>query len=259
MSQMLVSVIMPAYNNESHIAAAIESVLSQTHTRWELLIVDDASTDQTLELAESFQAKDSRIKVFVMGENQGASFCRNYATKKSSGDFIAHLDADDLWMPTKLERQLAFMQQHDLGVSYTSYKQIDLEGKDRGTKVLALGELSAAKQKTNNFVGNLTGMYAVDKVGRLMAPDMRKRQDWALWHKAIVASGKSAKGMPEILAAYRVSPGSMSARKWGLIRHNFAFYRQYLGYSWIKSALWLMVFFTVYFIERPRYIKKTEG
>ena len=175
MSQMLVSIIMPAHNNASHIAAAIESVLSQTHTQWELLIVDDASTDQTLELAESFQAKDSRIKVFVMGENQGASFCRNYATKKSSGDFIAHLDADDLWMPIKLERQLAFMRQHDLGVSYTTHKQIDLEGKDRGTKVLALGELSAAKQKTNNFVGNLTWMYAADKVGRLTAPDMRKR------------------------------------------------------------------------------------
>lgn len=259
MSQMLVSIIMPAYNNARYIGAAIESVLAQTHPHWELLIVDDASSDGTLEQAQCYQAKDARIKVFVMGENQGASFCRNYATKKSSGDFIAFLDGDDLWMPHKLERQLSFMQQHALGVSYTSYKQVDLEGKDKGIEVLALSELSAAKQKTNNFMGNLTGMYAVDKVGRLMAPDMRKRQDWALWHKAIVKSGKAAKGMPEILAAYRVSPDSMSARKWGLIRHNFAFYRQYLGYSWVKSALWLMVFFAVYFIERPRYIKKTVG
>lgn len=258
MSHNLVSIIMPVYNNAPFVEAAIESVLAQTYPNWELLIVDDASNDGSLERAETFQSQDSRIKVFVMGENQGASFCRNFATNKSSGEFIAFLDADDLWMPDKLERQVAFMKGHDLGVSFTSYKQIDLEGKDRGVEIHALTELSAAKQKTNNFIGNLTGMYAVDKVGRLMAPQMRKRQDWALWHKAIKLSGKSAKGMPEVLGAYRVSPGSMSARKWGLIRHNFAFYREYLGYSILKSCLWLMVFFATYFFERRSYIKKTR-
>ena len=258
MSDKRVSIIMPAYNNGAFIGAAIESVLAQTHAHWELLIVDDASSDDTLAQAEQFQTKDQRIRVFVMAENQGASFCRNYATKKSTGDFIAFLDADDLWAPEKLERQLAFMQAHDLGVSFTAYKQVDLQGNDRGIVVLSLTELSAAKQKTNNFIGNLTGMYAVERVGRLMAPEMRKRQDWALWHKAITVSGGPAKGMAETLASYRVSPGSMSSRKWGLIQHNFAFYRQYLGYSWIKACLWLLVFFAIYFFERPRYIKKTR-
>lgn len=257
MSHKLVSIIMPSYNNGAFIAEAIKSVLAQTYPYWELLIVDDASNDGSLERAESFQGQDARIKVFVMGENQGADFCRNYATKKSSGDYIAFLDADDLWTPDKLERQLTFMKEHDLGVSFTSYKQIDLQGKDKGIEVQALPELSAAKQKTNNFIGNLTGIYAVDKVGRIMGPEMRKRQDWALWHKAIQLSGKPAKGMAQVLAAYRVSPDSMSARKWGLIRHNFAFYHQYLGYSWAKSSLWLMVFFATYFFVRPRYIKKT--
>ena len=250
---------MPAYNNAPYIGAAIESVLAQSHPNWELLIVDDASKDETLERAEQFQKLDQRIKVFVMAENQGASFCRNYGTKKSTGDFIAFLDADDLWAPEKLKRQLAFMQQHDLGVSFTAYNQIDLDGQDKGIVVESLTELSADKQKTNNFIGNLTGMYAVEKVGRIMAPEMRKRQDWALWHKAITLSGTPAKGMSEILASYRISPDSMSSRKWGLIQHNFAFYRQYLGYSWIKSCLWLMVFFATYFLERPRYIKKIKA
>lgn len=122
--------------------------MAQTYPYWELLIVDDASNDGSLEHAESFQGQDSRIKVFVMGENQGADFCRNFATKKSSGDYIAFLDADDLWTPDKLECQLTFMKEHDLGVSFTSYKQIDLQGKDKGLEVQALPELSAAKQKT---------------------------------------------------------------------------------------------------------------
>ena len=152
---------MPAYNNAPYIGAAIESVLAQSHPNWELLIVDDASNDETLERAEQFQKLDQRIKVFVMAENQGASFCRNYGTKKSTGDFIAFLDADDLWAPEKLKRQLAFMQQHDLGVSFTAYNQIDLDGQDKGIVVESLTELSADKQKTNNFIGNLTGMYAV--------------------------------------------------------------------------------------------------
>jgi len=141
MSQKLVSIIMPAFNNAPTIGLAIESVLAQTYPHWELLIVDDASGDGSLERAEAYQSQDARIKVFVMGENQGASFCRNYATKKSSGDFIAFIDADDLWMPEKLQRQTSFMQKHDLGVSFTSYNQIDLQGKDKGVEIHALPEV----------------------------------------------------------------------------------------------------------------------
>ena len=256
MQGALVSIIMPAFNNAPFIEAAIDSVRVQTHKNWELLIVDDASNDDTLQKIQDLQAQDERIKVFIMGENQGAAFCRNYATGRSSGAYIAFLDADDLWMPTKLERQVAFMQNHDLGVSFTSYKQIDLAGQDNGFEIRAMSTLSAAKQKTNNYIGNLTGMYNAHKVGRLMAPEMRKRQDWALWHQAIVLSGAPAKGLPEVLASYRVSGDSMSARKWSLIGHNFAFYRQYLGYSWIKSGVWLLIFLSVYFFERPRYIHR---
>lgn len=252
----LVSIIMPAFNNAPFIGAAIDSVRDQTYKNWELLIVDDASNDHTLERIQDAQAQDKRIKVFVMGENQGAAFCRNYATERSLGVFIAFLDADDLWMPKKLAHQVAFMQQYDLGVSFTSYKQIDLAGQDNGFEIRAMPNLSAAKQKTNNYIGNLTGMYNAHKLGRLMAPQMRKRQDWALWHKAIVLSGAPAKGMPEVLASYRVSTDSMSARKWSLIGHNFGFYRQYLGYSWVKSCLWLLIFLSVYFFKRPRYIKR---
>jgi teichuronic acid biosynthesis glycosyltransferase TuaG len=258
MAEPCVSVIMPAHNNAPYIGLAIESVLNQSHKNWELLIVDDASSDGTLEAAEAHQAEDSRIKVFVMAENQGAAFCRNFATKKSKGDYIAFLDADDLWFPEKLERQLSFMKARDLAVSYTAYEHIDLNGHKLGCTVRAKSELTQNEQKTNNFIGNLTGMYTVSKLGRLMAPEMRKRQDWALWHKAILSSGIPAQGLDQVLAAYRISPQSMSAKKLGLIRHNFAFYRQYLGYTWLKSCLWMAVFFVTYFTQRKRLIRRSN-
>lgn len=252
----LISIITPLYNAAPFISQTIVSIQAQTYCNWELIIIDDASTDDSLEIARSFCEEDNRISLESFTENKGAAHCRNYATHLAKGDFIAFLDADDLWHPEKLEKQLQFMKSTNSDVSYTSYLHIDENGQSLNKRIIALPQLSYLKQHKNNYIGNLTGMYNVKTIGKIEAPNIRKRQDWAVWLEAIKRSGKPAMGLQEDLSYYRVRPHSMSSNKLKLIRHNYSFYRTYLGYSPLKAIYHLLVFFKEYFFIRPGYIEK---
>ena len=256
MHEPLVSIITPTFNSEAFISETIESVQSQTHSNWEHIIVDDGSTDGTIHLLKAYGEKDNRIRVFLMERNSGAAFCRNYATEKAKGDYIAFLDSDDLWEPKKLELQLNFMLERDCGISYTNYLKIDEEGEKLGIRIIAKPALTYKEQLYNNYVGNLTGMYSVKKLGKIIAPNIRKRQDWAVWLEAIKREEKPGKGLNLDLAYYRVHKKSMSHSKGKLLRHNFRFYRKYMKYSWVHSVFALFRFIWTYFVERPRYIER---
>lgn len=168
-----VSVVMPAYNSGRFITEAISSVLAQTYSNWELLIVDDASTDATAELLQNFR-QDDRIKIFRFSENKGTQFSRNKAIEEASGDFIAFLDADDLWKPEKLYLQLQMMQTNKLPACFSSYELISENGQNLHTKIEALSLLSYQKLQKANYVGNLTGIYDVRQLGKVFAPDLKK-------------------------------------------------------------------------------------
>ncbi|MFT6049551.1 MAG: teichuronic acid biosynthesis glycosyltransferase TuaG [Patiriisocius sp.] len=254
-TQPLVSIITPLYNAAPFIIKTIQSVLDQTYQKWELLIVDDASSDIGPDLVLDFVGNDKRIKFYPNKINKGAAHCRNLATTEATGEYIAFLDSDDVWHREKLEKQLRFMQAKDSDVSFTSYLHIDEYGNSLHKRVEALPILPYKKQHKNNYIGNLTGMYHVKKLGKIIAPNIRKRQDWAVWLEAIKKSGKPALGLQEDLASYRVREDSMSANKWKLISYNFDFYKTYLGYSWLKSLGCLLQFFWEYFFIRPKYIK----
>ena len=129
----LVSIIMPSYNTAAYIKESIQSVLNQTYTNWELIIVDDCSTDSTDEVLETI--KDSRIRYFKNDKNSGAAVSRNKALREAKGQWIAFLDSDDLWMPEKLEKQIYFMESNGYAFSYTSYEEIDIEGNKTGIRV----------------------------------------------------------------------------------------------------------------------------
>lgn len=254
--QPLVSIITPLYNAAPFISKTIQSVLDQTYQNWELLIVDDASTDNGPAIVLDFVENEPRITYYPNSKNNGAAHCRNQATREATGDYIAFLDADDQWHSKKLEKQLNFMLEKDCDVSFTSYLHIDEKGNALNSRVEALPKLSYKKQHKNNYIGNLTGIYNAKNLGKIIAPNIRKRQDWAVWLEAIKKSGKPALGLQENLAFYRVRLDSISANKWKLIKYNFAFYKTYLGYSWLKSVLCLFQFFWEYFIVRPKLIKK---
>ncbi len=252
----LVSIITPLYNAEAFIAETIGSVMKQTYTNWEQLIVDDASSDNSLAIALELAAKEPRIRIESLSENKGAAYCRNRAAEMAQGSFIAFLDSDDLWHPEKLERQLAFMKKNQCDVSFTSYLHIDEQGKPLKKRIVAMPVLSYGKQHKNNYIGNLTGMYCAGLIGKIPSPAIRKRQDWAVWLEAIKRSGKPAMGIQEDLAFYRVRKHSISSDKMKLVKYNYRFYRQHLGYSSLRSAWSLLTFFAEYFFVRPKYIQK---
>ncbi|MBX2828726.1 MAG: glycosyltransferase [Flavobacteriaceae bacterium] len=254
-TQPLVSIITPSYNAEAFITQNIESVLAQSYENWEHIIVDDASSDKTAVLIQSYAGKDDRIRWVVNPENRGAAYSRNLATEMAKGDYIAFLDSDDWWHPQKLESQIQFMNEHNLAVSFTSYLHMDESGAPLNKRIKALPLLPYKKQHANNYIGNLTGIYKCAEVGKIMAPPIRKRQDWAVWLEAIKKGGRPAMGLQEDLAYYRVRKGSISSNKWKLVKHNYQFYRKYLQYSSIKSALCMLRFFSEYFLQRPKQIE----
>lgn len=244
------------FNSEAFISEAIKSVVSQTYQNWELLLIDDCSSDGTLKIVEPFLDNYSNIKLLKNEVNSGAAMSRNKGIHEAKGDYIAFLDADDLWHPKKLEAQIGFMQKEKCLVSFTSYQLIDQNGKLLNKEVQALPVLSYSKLLKSNYVGNLTGVYNAKNLGEIKAPNLRKRQDWLLWLAAIKKSGKPARGIQESLAYYRVHGNSMSANKLNLLKHNYWVYKKGLGFSSLKSIWWMFVFLKEHFFVKSKQIIK---
>lgn len=254
----LVSIITPLFNAEKFITHTIESVLAQTYVNWEMLIIDDASTDAGPIIAKNYEKKDIRIQLKSLRENQGAGICRNTGTEMAKGHYIAFLDSDDVWHPEKLNKQINLMLEQEQDVCYSSYQHIDQLGNPLQKRVKALPRLTYKKQLRNNYIGNLTGIYNAKKLGKIYSPKIKKRQDWALWLEAIKRSNKPAIGIQEDLAFYRVHEQSLSSNKFKLIPYNYHFYRKVQGFSALKSIAYLLVFFWEYFFKRPMYIEHLQ-
>lgn len=240
-NESLVSVIMPAYNAAAFIAESIQSVQQQTHAQWELLVIDDASIDDTVQVVEGLSKEDDRIKLHILPTNQGAGFARNIGIKAATGDFISFLDADDLWKPKKLEKQLKLIQEKNSQVCYSSYELMNEDGESLHYQIKALKSLSFDKLKKANYIGNLTGIYSVGTLGKIYCPLIRKRQDWGLWLLALQKSG-GAIGIQEPLAVYRERKGSISGNKMEMLQYNYQVYREVLKYSAPKSLFWMVLF-----------------
>lgn len=248
----LVSIITPLYNSEAFITETITSVLNQTYTNWELLLIDDCSTDNTRAIAKKFISENSNIKLLKNKTNQGAAISRNKGIMAAKGHYIAFLDADDLWKPEKLEKQIAFMQAQNCEVCFSSYEQIDEAGKPLNKLVKALPVLTYKKFLKSNYIGNLTGIYNAKVLGKIIAPNLRKRQDWLLWLNAIKTSGKPAKSVQESLAFYRVRENSISSNKVALLKHNYWVYKKGLGFSTTKSLYCMLVFLWEHFFIKSK-------
>ncbi|QCE41135.1 glycosyltransferase family 2 protein [Psychroserpens sp. NJDZ02] len=238
----LVSIITPLYNSEAFIEGTINSILSQTYTNWELFLIDDFSTDSTVQIANTFANTYPNIIVLKNKTNCGAAVSRNKGINAAKGNFIAFLDADDLWKPNKLEVQIKFMLTNNCEVSYSSYEQIDEAGRPLNKLVKALPRLTYNKYLKTNYIGNLTGMYNAKTLGKITAPNLRKRQDWLLWLSAIKKSSKPALGIQESLAYYRIRSDSISSNKLALLKYNYWVYKKGLGFSTLKSLYRMLIF-----------------
>lgn len=169
----LVSIVMPSYNTAKFISVAIESVLMQTYQNWELLIVDDCSTDNTDEVVSKYD--DRRIIYLKNEKNSGAAFSRNKALKRAKGKWIAFLDSDDLWYQTKLEEQIEFMKKNKYYFSYTNYREVDEVGIQTGVEVSGPKKITKNKMYHYCWPGCLTVMYDAERVGKIQIADIKKK------------------------------------------------------------------------------------
>ena len=253
----LVSVITPSFNSEKFIAATIQSVQNQTYQNWEMIIVDDCSTDKTVSIAEYIANSDNRIKVHKLKKNSGTGIARNRALEKAKGRYISFLDADDLWKPQKLEIQINFLRKNNLPFTFSFYDCINEQGKELNKRVEAPNNLSYRQLFFCNYVGNLTGIYDANYFGKIAISSIRKRQDWMLW-LTILKKVKSAKPIPESLAFYRIRENSISASKVNLLKHNFAVYRRFHGFNLVITTVCMTGFLFTQLLIKPRYIKKLK-
>ena len=221
----LVSVIMPCYDMEKFIAHSIESVIGQTFTDLELLIVDDASTDKTAEIVRYYCEQDDRIKLEVNNQHLGTAYSRNQAIVKAQGRYLAFLDADDIWHPDKLEKQLAFMNEHDAAFSYSAYELIDEEGLPLQKTIATAGKLGYEDYLRNTIIGCSTVMLDREKVGEVTVPSFRTSQDTATW-LSILKKGFMALPIEESLVSYRIRRKSSSSNKFKATHDLWTVYRQ---------------------------------
>jgi glycosyltransferase involved in cell wall biosynthesis len=244
MNDFLISIITPTFNSASFLEETIESIICQTYTNWELLITDDCSTDSTWLTLEDYVKKDSRVKIFKLANNSGSGVARNNSIRNASGRFIAFCDSDDQWKPNKLEKQIEFMISNDLDLSYSNYEIVSELGEKIGV-IVSPHEVDYKKMLRNNYIGCLTAIYDTNRLGKVYMPEIRKRQDWALWLK-ILKKTPFAMNIQESLAVYRQRNKSISSNKIDLIKFNWHIYRNVEKFSAMKSILLLMNFFFFY-------------
>ncbi len=231
----LVSVIMPSYNTGKFIAESIASVVAQTYTDWELIIVDDASTDNTDEVvqrvilsgaqAKSKDLPSSRIRYLKNDRNRGAAYSRNRALCEARGKYIAFLDSDDLWAPDKLEKQIAFMEKNGYAFSYTRYEEMDEDGNPTGTVVSGPKHITKTGMYNYCWPGCLTVMYDREVVGDIQIADIRKNNDYAMWLKIVRKADCYL--LADNLAIYRKRTGSISNHSYmALVKWHYKLYRE---------------------------------
>ena len=256
---MLVSVVCPAYNCDKFLGKTLDSILNQTLSDLEVLVVDDCSTDSTYKIAKEYEEKDNRVKVFHNEANQGAAFSRNLAISKASGDFVAFLDGDDLWLPTKLEEQIAFMESNHYDFSYTAYETINEPGESLGKLRTGPKKLTHRAFLHYSYAGCLTVMYRRSACPTLSIPNnIDKRNDYALWLK--LSEHCDCYFLNKTLALYRVRGNSLSSgRKFALFKKNALMFKKL--YSCSNFTAWFCglrnAFFWCY--KKIRYESKISS
>lgn len=254
----LVSIITPTYNAEKYISATIQTVQNQTHKNWELLIIDDCSTDNTVGMINNLIKLDNRIQLHVLPSNQGVGASRNIGVAQSKGSYISFLDSDDLWKSNKLERQLDFMKENNLAFTFSFYECIDESGNNLNIRKEAPNFTTYKKLFFCNYIGNSTAIYNAEILGKIAINKIRKRQDWMLW-LTIVKKLKAAQPIPEALSYYRIRKNSISSSKMELLKYNFKVYHKFHKLNFLVSAFCILAFLFTQLMIKPLYTKKIIG
>ena len=220
----LVSIIVPVYNAEEFINDTIKTVQDQTYKNWELIMIDDCSTDRSTE--QILKYKSDKIKLIKLKKNSGAAICRNTGTKEAKGRYIAFLDADDLWKKEKLEVQLKFMKDKKCAFSFTGYEFADKDGVGNGKIVKVPEKINYKQALKNTTIWTSTVMFNMNKLKKedIYMPDVKRGQDTATWWK-VLKTGVEAYGLNKNLSIYRISTGTLSSNKFKALKRTWDLYR----------------------------------
>jgi len=224
----LISIITPSYNSSEFILQTIKSVLSQDYQNWEMIIVDDLSTDNSITMIKKYIALDNRFKLVLLKKNSGAAVARNAALEIAVGEYIAFLDSDDLWNTQKLSKQVTFMESNQIDFSFTAYNLIDSKNKPLDITVDSNQSGSFTYDdmlRKKATMGCSTVMLRRSAFQDLRMPLLRTGQDYALWLK-LLKTGKSAFILNEILTQYRILPNSISRNKFKKAKRQWQIYRE---------------------------------
>lgn len=242
--EILVSVITPAYNASGYLEECIDSVLAQSYGNWEMIIVDDHSSDDTYRIAEKYAEKDNRIKIIQHERNCGVAAARNTALEAAKGDYIAFLDSDDLWNKDKLYKQLCFMEENIYAISYTSYQKVDAFTNKKGKIIRIPKVMTYEKIFGNTAIACLTVMVNRKAVGDFYMPQLDHTEDQCTWQD-ILNRGYVAYGLNENLAYYREGNISLTNDKKNSTKKQWNTYRDYYKFGILRSAF----YFTQYIVN----------
>lgn len=253
----LVSIVTPTYNCSKYIEKTIKSVINQTYKNWEMIIVDDCSTDNTEKIVRKYQQQYPNIIYKILDKNSGAAVARNTALKNAKGRYIAFLDSDDLWIPEKLEKQINFMKNNNYYFSYTNYEEIDEN--DNPLNKLITGPKRITKTGMYNYCwpGCLTVMYDAEKIGLIQIEDLKKNNDYAIWLKVI----KKAECylLNENLAKYRKRSGSISNHNFlKLVKYHYLLYKNGEKMNIAMSCLFTLRNLCFGLIKKIKYYKSIK-
>ena len=237
----MVSIITPVYACEKYIRQTIESVVSQTFTNWEMILVDDCSPDGSAQIIAEYMQQDHRIRYIKLPQNAGAAIARNTALAEANGRYIAYLDADDIWLPNKLERQLDFMERNNVHFSCCDYEKIEHDGTPLN-RTIHMPKTITYEQLLRNTIIQTVGVIVDTKYvekSLLVMPNVRRGQDSATWLQ-MLRNGVEFVGQNEVLAQYRRVPQSLSSNKFNAIKRTWYLYRGVERLPVLKS-LWCMI------------------
>ena len=253
----LVSIIMPSYNTAAFIAKTIQSVLAQSYKEWELIIVDDCSTDNTDDVVKPYLV-DKRIKYLKNIKNSGAAVSRNRALREANGKWIAFLDSDDIWMPDKLAKQISFMVQNGYHFTYTNYSEIDTKDCRNGITVTGPKKITKVGFFNYCWPGCLTVMYDAEVIGLIQIADIKKNNDYAMWLK--VCRKADCYLLDEDLALYRRGrAGSISTQTIKtMVGWHYKLYREAENECVIAASINTFRNMVFGFWKKVRYIRRTQ-
>lgn len=237
----LVSIITPVYNAEKFISNTIESVVNQTYRNWEMLLIDDCSTDSSAEIIKKIAEKDSRIRYIKLDKNSGAAVTRNWGLEEAKGRYIAFLDSDDVWKEEKLQKQMYLMKSKDIGFCFTSYRYMIEDGSPTNKVARAPEKINYNGLLKNTIIGCSTVLVDKEKIGDFRMTNIRRGQDTATWLQLLKITDY-AYGIYEDLVWYRVVDGSLSYNKLKAIKRTWNTYRNVEHLSLVK-AMYVFVFY----------------